>query len=140
MGKTIKDVMHAQPTTLDKGATAMQAAHLMRERGIGAVLVVEEEGALCGLITDRDLVLRVMADGRDPDTTVLGEVCTANPEQLEPSEDADEAIRRMAQRAIRRLPVTEGGKPIGIVTLGDLAIDRDPKSLVGTISAAPAQS
>lgn len=129
--------MTPSPSTLDENATATQAAQLMREQGIGSVIVKRIDGRLCGIVTDRDLVIRCLASG-DPDAgqMALSKLCTTEPRQLEPDADAEEAIRIMGQAKIHRLPVVENGSAIGVLSLGDLAVQRDPESLLGQISAA----
>lgn len=91
-------------------------------------------------MTDRDITLRVVAEGKDPSSTLLGDCCSQNLITLDPNSSVDEAVKLMRDNAIRRLPVVEEGKPVGIVSLGDLAIQKDPKSVLADISeAAPSE-
>jgi CBS domain-containing protein len=136
MARMIRDVMTTQPRTLSSSATLAEAARVMRRDDIGDVLV-EENGKLCGIVTDRDIVVRGVATGRDPNETPLSEVCTKEVVALRPEDSLDEAVRLMRDRAVRRLPVAENGKPVGIVSLGDLAVERDERSVLGQVSAAP---
>jgi CBS domain-containing protein len=132
----LRDVMTPNPTVCSSDATARDAAALMRDQDIGDVLVQDDGGAL-GIVTDRDIVTRAVAAGRDPADVRLSEICTANVRTVNVDTPVDEVIRLMSDSAVRRVPVCEGNRPVGIVALGDLARDRDPSSLLGDISAAP---
>ena len=137
MKQYVKDIMTANPVTLSENASCVEAAKAMHKGKIGAILVSRDaDGELCGIVTDRDIVVRVVAKGNDPKSTTIGEVCTATLTTLAPNESADEAVRRMEKKAVRRVPVVDHGKAVGIVSLGDLAVDRDPRSALGQISAA----
>jgi CBS domain-containing protein len=128
--------MTRDPVTVESDATIVDAARLMRDRDIGPLLVVDG-GTVQGIVTDRDIVVRAVADGRDPSTVRIAEVCTGDVETLSPDEPISDAVRRMEQRDVRRLPVVEGGRPVGIVSMGDLAVDGDlPSSSLADISAA----
>ena len=135
MAKSIKDAMTTKPASLPASATVADAAQQMRELDIGDVLV-EQEGRLAGIVTDRDIVVRAIAEGRDV-TSKLGDIVSSEVVCITPAESADDAIRLMRERALRRVPVVENGRPVGIVSLGDLAGERDPRSVLGEISTAP---
>jgi CBS domain-containing protein len=135
--QTIRELMTADPIVLDASATVSDAARAMRARDVGDVLV-RRDGRVCGIVTDRDLVVRAIAGdpqggGRKP----LGEICTTELAAIAPDAEVDEVIRLMRDKAIRRVPVVEGDRALGIVSLGDLAIARDRESTLGEISAAP---
>lgn len=134
MADTIRDVMTENPATVDASATIEDAAKLMDEKDIGNVLVVEN-GEVQGIVTDRDIVVRVIAKGNGPDASVR-EACSTDVQTLSPDDSIDEAVKRMEQASIRRLPVVEDGKPVGIVSLGDLAKVKDRDSALADISAA----
>jgi CBS domain-containing protein len=134
--QTIRDVMTANPTTMPMSASVLDAAHTMRDSNIGDVIVVDN-GNVCGIVTDRDLVIRAMAQGRDPAKTKLGDICSHDLTTVSPSDSIDKAVQLMRQKAIRRLPVVEGGRAVGVVSIGDLAQERDPQSALSDISAAP---
>jgi CBS domain-containing protein len=136
MRQTVEQVMTPSPIALSAEATIRDAAQQMRDASIGDVLV-KDNGELCGIVTDRDIVLRAVAEGRDPDSTQLREICERDLVTIEPDKPADEAVRMMRERDIRRLAVVRDGRPVGIVTLGDLAAERDPDSALGDISSAP---
>jgi CBS domain-containing protein len=135
--RTIRDLMTSDPVVLDASATVSDAARAMKARNIGDVLV-RRDGKLCGIVTDRDLVVRAIADNpRDAGRIQLGDICTTDIASVSPDTEIDEAIRLMRERAVRRLPVIEGSRPLGILSLGDLAMARDRESALGEISAAP---
>jgi CBS domain-containing protein len=139
MAKKVRELMTESPTALDAAASVAQAARQMREMQVGDVLVTKEN-ELCGIVTDRDIVLRCIALDRDPAMTPLETICSRQPTTLSPDDDTDRAMELMRDHAIRRLPVVAGRRLVGIVSLGDLAIDRDRESVLGEISAAPATS
>jgi signal-transduction protein with cAMP-binding, CBS, and nucleotidyltransferase domain len=101
-------------------------------------VLVEADGVPCGIVTDRDLVVRCMADGADASERPLSQLCSEELVSLEAESAVDEAIELMKRKAVRRLPVLEDGSAIGIVSLGDLAQARDRQSVLGEVSAAPA--
>lgn len=137
--QTVRDVMTPNPRTFELDATVTQAAQAMRDDAIGDVIVCSD-GEVRGIVTDRDITVRVTAEGRSPDSVRLGEVCTSQVAVLHPDDPVDLAVRTMREHAIRRLPVVDGSRPVGIVSIGDLAIDRDADSALAAISAAPANS
>jgi CBS domain-containing protein len=136
MGMSISDVMTKDPATLDVMSTAADAALMMRERGIGDVLVTDGE-QLRGIITDRDIVVRAVAENRNPVTVTVGEICSTDMTTLSPNDSISDAVKLMSDRALRRLPIVDDGHPVGIVSLGDLAVEQDRESALGQISAAP---
>lgn len=136
MTQTIQDVMTKNPITLSGEATVVDAARKMREADIGPVLVVDD-GNIHGIVTDRDIVVRVVAEGKDPAATPLESIASENLLTLEPDSPVGAAIAMMKDKAIRRVPVVKDGHPVGIVSLGDLAAEREPKSALGKISEAP---
>lgn len=135
MAQMVRDVMTPDPVTVRSTDTVVDAARAMRDHDIGPVIVLDN-GSICGLLTDRDLVVRGIAEGKDPKKTKAGDLCSKNPTTLSPDQPVDEAVKTMSDKAIRRIPVVENGKPIGMVSLGDLAIEKDPSSALGAISAA----
>lgn len=135
MARLIRDVMTSGPRTVAAKETVAEAARIMRNEDIGDVLV-EEDGKPCGIVTDRDIVVRAIAIGKNPEETPIKEICSKQLVSLKPDDSVDEAVRVMRERAIRRIPVMDGGKPVGIVSLGDLAVERDQRSVLGQVSAA----
>ena len=107
----------------------------MRELNVGAI-VVHRHGEVCGIVTDRDIVVRCLARDGNCDETPLHEICSRELVALHPDDDVDHAVRLMRDKAIRRIPVLKIGRAVGILSLGDLALERDPFSALGAISAA----
>lgn len=136
MTQMIKEVMTTSPVTLQATDTVRTAATKMREADIGDVVVLRD-GAVCGILTDRDITVRAVAEGKDPETVKVGDISSANVVALSPDDSIDDAVRIMREKALRRLPVVDGGKPVGIVSIGDLAMERDQGSALADISAAP---
>src|SRR3954452_21462417 len=142
MAQSVREVMTENPIILPVSASAQDAAVKMRDQDIGDI-IVEKNGALYGMVTDRDIVVRVVAEGKDARATDLESICSRDLITLAPDDSIKEAGRVMEENAIRRVPVMEGGsngKVIGIVSLGDLAIEKKPKSALGKISAAAANT
>ena len=137
MPQVLREVMTPDPKVLPKTATIKEAAELMRDDDIGDVIVVNAHKKLYGIITDRDITIRVIPEGTDPSSVNLEDVATKDVTALGPDATVEEAVRLMREKAIRRLPVVDDGKPVGVVSLGDLAIERDPTSALADISAAP---
>ena len=138
MAQTLRDVMTADPTTLPADATVLEAAKLMRDEDIGNIIVLDGD-SLAGIVTDRDLVIRAIADGADPAIAKVGDVCSRDLATLAPTDDVKKALKLMRERAVRRLPVVDGGRPVGIVSIGDLAVEtsQDTDKALADISAAP---
>lgn len=135
--KTVREVMTKNPLCLPETATLAQAASLMRDSHIGVVLVNDSGERLTGLLTDRDIIVRAIADGQDPNQVSVGRISSAPRHSLPPDASIDQAVQLMSRAAIRRIPVVEDGHAVGIVSLGDLAIARNPDSVLGQISSAP---
>ena len=125
MTKTMRDIMSAAPVCMAPGESAFAAARAMRRHATGTVLVLAD-GRLRGLVTDRDIAVRVLAENRDPRTTLIGDICGGELATLGPDDDLDEARRLVRERAVRRIPVLEDGAPVGVVSVGDLALDGGP--------------
>jgi CBS domain-containing protein len=135
--QTIRDLMTPNPTALPDTSTVAEAARCMCEADIGDVIVTTQEGYICGIVTDRDIVVRAVAHGLDPNTTRLGDICSKELTTLSPDDSVEYAVELLREKAIRRLPVVEQGCPVGILSIGDLALNRDPTSALADISAAP---
>ncbi len=136
MDQRIEDVMTPYPKAIDAEAPVTEAAVVMRDADVGDVLVLAG-GSLCGIVTDRDIAIRVVADGRDPSEVPVGDICSTEVAVLSPEDDVGDAVRIMREHDVRRLPVVVDGQPVGIVSLGDLAVDGDPRSVLAAISSAP---
>ncbi|GLX07192.1 CBS domain-containing protein [Microbispora sp. NBRC 16548] len=125
MPHKVEEVMTRDPVTLPEEASVVKAAKLMRDRGIGDVLVIGD-GRLCGLVTDRDIVVRAVAEGRDLATTPLATLCTCDVVTVGPDQDVAEAARLMREKDVHQLPVVVDGRPVGVVALADLTRDLTP--------------
>lgn len=134
MPQKISEVMTPKPIALPLDATLAEAARIMRDQGIGDVLVMSD-GRLCGMVTDRDIVVRGVAESRNAMVTPIGEICTAELATVRPDDDVDIAVRLMRGRAIRRLPVVDAGRPVGIVSIGDLATGSRERSFLAGLTA-----
>jgi CBS domain-containing protein len=134
MNAKVRDVMTPGPIGVDYHQSIGDAARTMRDWGIGAVLVVNDQ-ALYGLVTDRDLVVRAVAEARGPEEPV-GPLSSGDLVGVNADEDAAVAVRLMREHAVRRLPVIEDGQVAGVVSLGDLALPDDPASALSEISEA----
>jgi CBS domain-containing protein len=139
MGQSIRDVMTSDPHTVAVDATLQDAAREMKRDDIGAVLV-EEGGSVAGILTDRDIVVRAIAEGRDPSSTRVGDVATRDVKTLSPDSTVEDAIKIVREQHVRRIPVVQEGRPAGIVSIGDLAIARDRQSALADISQAPSNN
>ena len=135
MAQKVSELMTSAPVTLRSAQTLTEAAKAMREHGIGAVLVVDDGGDLRGMVTDRDIVVRAIADERDPRQTPVADVSSPDLVVVSPNDDADIAIQNMRERGVRRVPVVDQGRAVGILSLGDMAIERDERSALADVSA-----
>lgn len=137
MAERIRDIMTHDPATVPASASVVEAAQLMRDSDIGDVIVLGDGNDIAGIVTDRDIAVQVVAGSRDPSSTKVGEIASRDLVTIAPDDSISNAVRLMSERAIRRLPVVEGNRPVGIVSLGDLAVIKDPESALADISAAP---
>jgi CBS domain-containing protein len=121
MAKTIHDLMTSNPSTIEPDKTVADAAKLMRDEDAGLIPIVEGQ-KLAGTITDRDIAIRVVAEGKDPQSSTVRDVMTSRLVTVDPDQDLDEALRLMAEHQVRRLPVVEeDGRLVGIVAQADIA-------------------
>jgi len=137
MANSVRDAMTEDPRSIGKSVSVVDAARLMREQDIGSLPITEGE-KLVGMITDRDITTRVVAEAADPKVTSVGDVYSRDLISVEPDEDLEEALRLMAHHQIRRLPVVENGRLVGIVAQADIALRLNEKrtgELVEAISA-----
>jgi CBS domain-containing protein len=134
MDKQVRDIMTPDPVGVYYDQTITETARLMRDPGVGAVLVVNGE-SLSGVVTDRDLVVRALAEGAGPDTPV-GPLCSPKLVGVDASADVSEAERLIRENAIRRLPVIDNGQIVGMVSLGDLAASADGNTPLAAVSKA----
>jgi CBS domain-containing protein len=136
MNEYVRDIMTPSPHTIQSSESVKGAAQVMRKSDIGDVIVLEGK-RIVGILTDRDIVVRALAEGLDPATPV-SEICSRELTTIRPTDSVGSVVRVMRDKAIRRLPVVEeSGEVVGIVSLGDVAVGRDPHSALADISAAP---
>ena len=127
--------MTRDPRSVSADDPIADAARIMRDSDIGDVIVTDGD-QVAGIVTDRDIVVRGVAEGLDAASTSVRDVCTTGVETIEPDMSVDDALRMMREHDIRRLPVVQGGRPVGIISIGDLAVEREPDSTLADISAA----
>src|ERR1041385_6676915 len=121
MSQHIRDVMTSDPSTVERNASIVDAARVMKQTDAG-VVPVTENGRLTGMVTDRDIAIRVVAEGKDPQSTTVREVASTDLVTVDPQQDLDEALRLMAKHQVRRLPVVEeDGRLVGVVAQADVA-------------------
>jgi CBS domain-containing protein len=132
----VREVMTEDPVVLSKDASIVEAARLMRDHGIGDVIVTDGEQAK-GIVTDRDIVVRAVAEGSDPGRLRVEDVLSGDLAAVAPDDSVERAIALMREKAIRRVPVVESGRAVGVISIGDLAIERDADSALADISEEP---
>jgi CBS domain-containing protein len=127
MGQSIRDVMTSNPCTIDAEKSVAYAAKMLRDEDVGLAPIVEG-GKLIGMLTDRDIAIRVVAEGRDPGQVKVRDVASKQVVTIDPQQDLDEALRIMAKHQVRRLPVVEeDGQLVGVVAQADIAREGDEK-------------
>ena len=127
MGQSIKDVMSSDPCTIDADKSVAYAAKMMRDEDVGLAPIVEGD-KLIGMLTDRDIAIRVVAEGKDPDQVTVRQVASKQVVTVDPQQDLAEALRIMAKHQVRRLPVVEeDGRLVGVVAQADVAREGDDK-------------
>ena len=137
MAKKISELMSPNPCAIDANKPVAYAARMMKDEDVGLAPIVEGD-RLVGTLTDRDIVTRVVAEGKDPQSVTVREVASTNLVTVDPKQDLDEALRLMAQHQVRRLPVVENGRLVGIVAQADIALKENETrtgELVEAISA-----
>lgn len=134
----IGDLIHDQrPVKVSTTTTVLDTARQMRSEDIG-VVIVEEDGQPYGIVTDRDIAIRGVAQGLNPETTPIASICSKELATVTPNDEVDTAVELMREKALRRVLVVDAERrALGIVSLGDLAIARDAGSVLGQISSAP---
>ena len=120
MGKNVRDAMTSDVATATPSQTLTEAAVLMKEKDIGSVPVVDD-GRVIGVLTDRDIVVRAVADGNDPHSVQVGDVASRDLVSVRPDDDLDEALKLMALHQVRRLPVVDDGRLVGVIAQADVA-------------------
>ncbi|WP_228982489.1 CBS domain-containing protein [Streptomyces sp. DH12] len=118
---TARDIMHPGAHWIPSHETLDRAAQLMREHNVGALPIADDNERLCGIVTDRDIVLKCVAAGRDPSRVTCGDVAEGTPRWIDAQADVDEVLREMQGHRIKRLPVIENKRLVGIISEADLA-------------------
>jgi CBS domain-containing protein len=136
MARLVREAMTVEPVCLSTNTTLIDAAVVMRENDIGDVLITEQDHVL-GVLTDRDIVVRALAVGKDPTRTTAGEIASGGLVTVAPDDPVSRAVELMRDHAVRRLPVCQNNRPVGIISIGDLAVEQDPRSALADVSAAP---
>lgn len=126
MAKKVREVMTSEPRVADPSLSLAEAARLMKSEDVGSLPVVEQ-GELVAVLTDRDIVVRAVAESVDPSTTKVGEIASGQPLTIEPDQDLDEALTLMAHAQVRRLPVVESGRLVGVLAQADVAQEAKAK-------------
>ncbi|MBF0688465.1 MAG: CBS domain-containing protein [Cellulomonas sp.] len=137
MTRTVSELMTPHPTVVEVTDTLRSVAQTMAAQDLGS-LVVAEDGTVVGIVTDRDLVVRGLAQGIGLDAPV-GQLATGELVTVGPDDDVADVVRIMREQAVRRVPVVDGGQAVGVLSIGDLAAELDPRSALAEISEAPAQ-
>jgi CBS domain-containing protein len=137
-GGKVRDIMTPAPVGVYYSQTIAETARVMRDAQVGSVLVVND-GSLAGVVTDRDLVIRGLAEGQAPDSPV-GPLCSGDLIGVAADADVEQAERLMREHAVRRLPVINDGQVVGIVSMGDLAVTGDTDSPLAAVSRAEANT
>ncbi|WP_159945655.1 MULTISPECIES: CBS domain-containing protein [unclassified Nocardiopsis] len=135
MVRTIDEVMSSPVRTVSPDTSLREAAEIMREADVGDV-VVTHENRIMGILTDRDIVVRCLAEGGDPDQSTARDVCSSEVATVPPQSSVADAVHVMRTSAVRRLPVVDDNRVVGVVTMGDLAQAVDDKSALADVSAA----
>jgi CBS domain-containing protein len=140
MGKTARDVMTTGVECVGESETIVDAARKMADLDVGGLPICGEDNRLKGMLTDRDIAVKLLAQGKDPDSTTAAELGEGKPVTIGADDSVQEALRTMKDHKVRRLPVIDGHDLVGIVSQGDLAVEIDQEDvgeLVAAVSAAP---
>jgi CBS domain-containing protein len=127
---TARDIMHAGAECVSEGQTLQHAATQMRDLDVGALPICGDDGRLVGIVTDRDIVVKCLATGANPNTVTVGQLAQAEPIAIGPAADADDVLHLMADNQIRRLPVIDDQRVVGMISEADLARNL-PEQAVG---------
>lgn len=137
MTQNVRGIMTPEPIAVQATMPLTEVSQIMRDTDVGAVIGLIGN-QICGIVTDRDIVVRAIATGRDPSRAVVGDICTREVASVSPSDTVDAAMQLMKEKAVRRIPVIEDNRPVGIVSLGDVVLELEQGSALAEVSAAPA--
>jgi len=139
MADKARDIMSTRIVFIDSKGTLADAARLMRENNIGDVLIIQDD-QVRGILTDRDIVVRGIAAGHEPTATPAMDIASENVASVSPDDEVETVKETMARHAVRRVPVIDKSKVVGIVSIGDLVKKEAPESTLGKVSEAPPNS
>jgi CBS domain-containing protein len=126
MAKKVRDAMTPEPRVADPSLSLAEVAQLMKSEDIGSLPVVQE-GQLVAVLTDREIVVRAVAESADPSATMVGDIASSGPVTIEPDEDLDEPLAQMARKQVGRLAWVEGGRLVGVLAQADIAQEAKSK-------------
>jgi CBS domain-containing protein len=132
MGKHVREVMTPGPETIQADRPVADAAKLMKEADAGMIPVMDN-GNLLGTVTDRDIAIRIVAEGKDPQATLVREIASTDIITIEPDRDLEDALRLMAKHQVRRLPVVEDGRLVGVLAQADVAREGNEQEVGHTV-------
>jgi CBS domain-containing protein len=138
MAKTARDVMSSDCECIGEKDSILDAAKKLKDLNVGSMPICGEDDRLKGMLTDRDIVVKVLAEGRDPSATTAGELGEGKPVTIGADDSIDEALRTMAQHKVRRLPVIDGHDLVGIVAQADIARNVDEEQVGDLVEAISA--
>jgi CBS domain-containing protein len=133
MANTARDIMTSGADCVRSDETVLDAARRMQQLGVGALPICGADDRLQGMVTDRDIVVKVLAAGKDPAATKAGDLAEGKPVTIGADDDLDELVRTMASHEVKRLPVIDGNKLVGIVSEADLAEHASPDQVVSVV-------
>jgi CBS domain-containing protein len=127
----VSEIMTTDITVAERDTTVEEIATFMRDENVGAIPIVDEDNSLEGIVTDRDIVIRCIANGRDPAECTAEDIMSDDCQSVDPETDVEEAARMMAEKQIRRLPIVEDGELVGMLSIGDVAVKQGDDDLSG---------
>ncbi|MCS5733388.1 CBS domain-containing protein [Herbiconiux daphne] len=130
---TARDIMTPDPEGIRESHTLREAAVLMRDLDVGALPILADDGDLVGVITDRDIVVGCVADGGDPESVLVADLADREPVTVDADDDVREALNAMQQHQVRRIPVLEAGRLVGIISQADIALSLSPTETGETV-------
>ena len=135
MAQSVSEIMARNVVSLSTNSSITDAARRMRDEDIGNVIVLDDNNELKGIVTDRDITVRAVAEGRTDAT--IGDICSSDLITASPDDTLDDVAARMREANVRRIPVVDNGQAVGVVSLGDLAIESNAEDTLTDISSAP---
>ena len=133
MAHKAREIMTGGGDCVRESETVLDAAQRMEKLGVGALPVCGDDDQLKGMVTDRDIVVKVLAHGKNPARTTAGELAEGKPVTIGADDDIDELVRTMAKHEVKRLPVIDGQRLVGIVSEADLAEHASPEQVVSVV-------